>query len=287
MNQVQFAARNILDKLGKAIGNWETSRFYWQTYIMSRFDTVEPEIYVVSYPKCGRTWLRIMLQRCLELQQLSLQCFNDKSLVGIAGGPVIRFEHDQGNWVPAPLRTDQLSFRATKYQKKKVLLMVRDPRDILVSSWHHLKYRERIYQRGLPVFIRDDLVGIRKIIAFTNMWIENSHIPSNFSLLSYEAMHSNPVSSLSKVLEFMEIDVEQQFLHTAVEDSSFDRMQRMELRGSLREPWMKPGARKLKESMKVRRGKVGGYRDELRQEDIEFLNKVIKSELSAELTQYY
>lgn len=283
MNQYVFATRNIFDKLIKVIGSWETLKFYWQTYILSRFDAVEPDFCIVSYPKCGRTWLRVMLQKYLELVGPSLQHFNDKSLLSISGNKIAKFEHDQSNWVPAPLRIEQLSFNTYKYSHKKVVFLVRDPRDVLVSSWYHLRYRERIYKEDLSAFIRDDLVGIHKVVAFMNMWVENSHVPDEFFLLTYEQMHSEPIASFRKSLEFMGINVELEALQTAVEESSFDKMKRMESKGILKEPWMKPGSKNLRNSMKIRKGKVGSFHEELSEEDIRFLNDVIRNKLCSKL----
>ena len=287
MNQFTFALKNVLDKFAKVAGSWETVIFYWQTYILSRFDKVDSDIYVISYPKCGRTWIRVMLQRYLELHGLTQKSFNDKSIVAFSGLPVIKFEHDQGNWVPASLRIDQLNFRATRYQDKKVLFMVRDPRDVLVSSWYHLKYRERIFPRSLADFIQDDLVGVHKVIAFTNMWMENRHLPVAFSLLKYEEMHKKPVDCFQNVLHFMGIAVDPDKAKEAVEWSSFDRMKQIEIMGALKEPWMKPGTKWLGESLKVRRGKVGSYREELSKEEIAYLDAVIQRDLTAELSQYH
>ena len=283
MNRYVFAARNIADKLAKTTSSWETLKFYSQTYILSRFQTVEPDIYIVSYPKCGRTWLRVMLQEYLELVGASLQCFNDKSFLGSSGNLVIKFEHDQGNWVPAPLSTEQLSFNTSKYANKKVVFLVRDPRDVLVSSWYHLRYRERIYRKGLSAFIRDNLVGIHKVVAFMNMWIENSHVPDSFFLTTYEEMHSDPLSIFRGMLEFVGIQIEPEALQRAVEKSSFQKMKRMESKGTLKEPWMRPGSKDLENSMKIRRGKVGGFHEELSEGDIEFLDSVIREELSSKL----
>jgi hypothetical protein len=224
-----------------------------------------------------------MLQEYLELIGVSLQRFNDKSLLGSSGNLVIKFEHDQGNWVPAPLSAGQLSFNTPKYANKKVVFLVRDPRDILVSSWYHLRYRERICRKGLSAFIRDKLVGIHKVVAFMNMWIENSHVPDSFFLTTYEEMHSDPISIFRETLEFIGIQIEPEALQRAVEKSSFEKMKRMESKGTLKEPWMQPGSKDLEHSMKIRKGKVGGFREELSDEDIEFLDRVIQKELSSKL----
>lgn len=287
MNRSVFAIRNILDKLRKAAGNREILMFYWEHYFLSRFETVDAEAYIVSYPKCGRTWLRVMLHKYLEITGIPQQYFYDQSCIGITGHPIIKFEHDQGNWVPAPLRIEQLKFKTDKYRHKKILFLVRDPRDVLVSSWYHLKYRERIYQGDLSAFIRDDLVGIRKVIAFMNMWLEHQHIPASFLLLTYEQLHSDPASTFARMLRLIGFEMDDNALQRAVEKSSFSQMKKMEMEGTLREPWMKPGKRDLHTSMKVRRGQVGGFRQELSPQDIAFLDEIICQTLSPELEVYH
>ena len=283
MNQYLFALRNIFDKFIQVINSPETFKFYWQTYILSGFNTLEPDVYFVSYPKCGRTWLRFMLQQYLELCGSNTQQFKDKFYLGLPGGQIIKFEHDQGSWVLAPLRIDRLSFNVSKYIERKVIFMARDPRDVLVSSWYHLKFRERTYRGSLSEFIRDDLVGIHKVVSFMNMWLENSHIPDDFFLITYEQLHSDPLTSFHRLLDFIGIAVSYSALQTAVEEGSFEKMKRMELKGTLKEPWMKPGSKDLRNSMKIRRGKVGSFYEELSEEDIEFLNGVIQNKLSSKL----
>jgi hypothetical protein len=281
MNQAVFAARNITDKLQKVMGSWETARFYWQTYILSRLEGIKPDIYVVSYPKCGRTWLRIMLQKYLESRGRSILHYHDRSLLGIVDGPIVKFEHDKGNWVPAPLKEKDMTFNRPKYSGKKVVFLVRDLRDVLVSSWYHLKYRENIFKGDLSAFVRDPLVGVEKVVAFHNMWMENRSIPEGFLLMTYEELHSNPHESFRKMLSFMGFEVDDKLVDTAVEESSFDRMKEMEMKGSMREPWMKPGTKNLGKSLKVRKGKVGGYREELGPEDVAYVDSVIEGRLSS------
>lgn len=287
MNQTAFAVANILDKVRKVARNREVLKSYWQTYVLSRLVTVDPEVYVISYPKCGRTWLRVMLQEYLRLQGYRLENFHDKFLVGTQEKQLVKFEHGQSNWVPAPLRVDQLSFNASRYAQERILFLVRDPRDVLVSSWYHLNFRERIYKQDLSAFIRDDLVGIRKVVAFMNLWVDNSRLPKEFLLLSYEDMHTDPISSLRQVVEFIGIEVGAQNLRAAVGRSSFDRMKRMEKSGGLEEPWLSPGTKGQDKSMKVRRGKVGSFRDDLSESDVAFLDELIRQELSVRLRRYY
>lgn len=108
-------------------------RHYWHTYILCHVNHVIPDAYIVSYPKCGRTWLRVLFQNYFEEIGINLLPSKDRFLFEISDGRSIKFDHDQGNWVPAPLRIDQLSFDEEKYKNKLVVYLTRDPRDI--NQW--------------------------------------------------------------------------------------------------------------------------------------------------------
>lgn len=283
MNQLEFALRNISDKLLKILRSPRFAEFYVQHYILGNLERMDPGIYIISYPKSGRTWLMSLLRNYFELYGLDSNLFNDKSCFKLPNKKVVKFDHGRGGWVPAPVKIQRLCFNTEKYVGKKITFLARDPRDILVSSWHHLRFREKIYQGSLSEFIRDDLVGIRKVIAFMNIWLENSHVPDGFHLLTYEQLHSDPIFSFRRLLDFMGVPVISGVLESAVKESSFEKMKRMEMNSSLQEPWMNPGSKDTNHSMKIRKGKVGGFSEELSAEDIEFLNDVIQSELSSKL----
>jgi hypothetical protein len=282
VNRLSFAARNILDKLTKCLSGRGTFVFYLETYVLSRLNYIEPDIYVVSYPKCGRTWLRVLLRQYLDLANTPVRHYKDRQLIRIGDALTVKFEHDQGSWIPAPPRLDRLVFNSAKYRNKRVLFLARDPRDALVSSWYHLTHRERIITAPLSEFIREDLVGIRKITAFMNMWLENKHIPEDFLLLTYEDMHADPVTTFHKALAFMGLEVDQVHLEQAVDESRFEKMQRMEKQGVLKEPWMKPGGYS-DAALKVRKGQVGSYRDELSDRDIVYIDQYLSQHLNREL----
>jgi hypothetical protein len=286
MNRFLFGIKNISDKCSKVIGNPALLGFYFDTYILSRLDSTEPDAYVVSYPKSGRTWLRILLQKYLDIKGCEKKTFRDKSLIQLPDNHVLKFEHDKANWVPAPHSSKKISFDQAKYRGKKIVFLVRDPRDVLVSSWYHLKFRENIYAEGLSEFIRDDLVGIHKLVIFMNMWVESSHLPEDFLLMMYEDMHRDPVQSFSRLLHFLHIEADHYRMEMAIQESAFEKMKKMEQQGSLKEPWMKPGAKNSEKSMKIRKGKVGGYREDLSVGDIQYLNEYIRQNLSSKFTSY-
>ena len=98
------------------------------------------DCYVISYPKCGRTWLRVMIAKALALHyKISLETVFDPSDVIKAGcrkAPRIGFRHDGADLIPDPSKKS-FKRKYQKYKNKKVIFLVRDPRDVLVSYYFH------------------------------------------------------------------------------------------------------------------------------------------------------
>lgn len=286
MKHRDFAIRNVRDKLLKCLRQPEFVPFYLNTYLVKPLQGREPDICFVSYPKCGRTWVMYLLDRFYSEKGAS-SYERDSNWFMLPGGRTLKFEHEQGNWVPAPPRLEDLQFDAERYRDKKVIFLVRDPRDVLISSWYHLTYREPIYSGSKSQFIREDLVGVRKVVAFMNLWLENKHIPRDFMMLRYEELKEAPGEKLREMLEFVgEGEVSDASVERAVELSSFEKMKQAEKSRSSGSPWLNPGKRPTDKALKVRKGKVGGFRDELSEPDIRYLDEEIELALSDELAVY-
>ncbi len=116
-----------------------------------------------------------------------------------------------------------------------------------------------------------------------NMWIEHSHIPHKFLLVSYEQVHRDPYAIFEEILNFCDIPVTPSFIEKAVVESSFEKMKQVEVQQKKQEPWLRPGSENFGKSMKTRKGKVGGYEEELSTEDIQFLNEIINTNLTSQL----
>ena len=199
---------------------------------------------------------------------------------GIEDIPTIAFVHDGSCYEEKNFKARRLPKSKNFYRDKRVILLVRDPRDTLVSYYLHCSRRRRVYQGEISSFIRDESFGIEKVISFINIWIENRHVPEDFCLIRYEDIHRNAHSQLVLLLDFMGIPVDSRIVKTAVEFASFQNMREMEEKCLINSSRLKPGNPHDPESYKVRRGIVGGYKDYLSQEDIEFLTTAIKTKLS-------
>ena len=283
MNNLLFGIKNIYDKLLKIKKNPDFAKFYLNRYVLSMFEKAEPDIYVVSYPKCGSTWVKAALRRYLELTGHQIDSNKNPNIINLPKGKTLKFTHDMGHWVPAPVRTDLLKFNTSKYRGKKICFLVRDPRDILVSSWYHLKYREKIFTGELTKFIRDHNSGIYKIAAFMNMWLQHIDLAREYYILTYESLRINPDSKFNELFNFIGLKIDTNIFNLAIKETSFEKMKKIEKKGVSSEPWRNVGDRKTEKSMKTRKGKIGSYKEELCSNDIEFLNNIIISTLSKKL----
>lgn len=232
----------------------------------------------VSFPKSGRTWVRVLVGRVLTRKYD--QSFTIE-LEQLAGGeiPYIYMTHDDATNPTRPLAT-----KKRKYRNKKVIFLVRDPRDVVISYFFHLTRRSRFpVQLDISSFIRDPGYGINRVIDLMNIWNENRRIPKDFLLIKYEDLHRDPVGELRKIVGFAGInDVNDELLKEAVEFGSFDNMRQMELSNSLQNGRLKPRNPNDQESYKVRKGQVGGYRQYLSEEDVKYVDTQVKDNLSRE-----
>ncbi len=249
----------------------------------------EADIYVVSFPKAGRTWLRVLLgkyfcQKYGVSDNLMLEIYQ---LTKKAGLPTMLFTHDKSSLMEA-IPYSHLSFNRKKYQGKKVVFLVRDIRDVLVSNYFQATQRNKIYQGTISQFIRDEKWGAKKVIAFYNLWHRNKNIPLDFLVVRYEDIHQDPFSQLKKILTFCGIrGIDKGIIKKSVLFASFDKMRKKEKEGSFNESILKPGKANSEESFKTRKGKVGGYKDYLSDSDIVYIQKKIKEEAIDDCNWYF
>lgn len=229
---------------------------------------------VVSYGKSGRTWLRLMLSRFYQRRHgIPEEAFfeYDNLHRQAAGIPILFFTH--GNYLRD--YTGHFDDLSEDFQDRRVLLLVRDPRDIAVSQyfqWAHRMSAHKKWLNGYPTegtdltiwqFVAEHEAGLDRAIAFLDAWTRAAEKLESIEIVRYEDLRAEPVAALERVLRFLGADPEPEELEEAVEYARFDNMRRLE-EGSLVAAAgrrLEPSERGRSESYKVRRAKVGGWRD--------------------------
>ena len=247
---------------------------------------------VVSFGKSGRTWLRVMLSRFYQLRhglaERHLLGFDNLHLRNRAI-PRIFFTHDN-------YTKDYTGHADSKadYYDKKVVLLVRHPADVAVSQYQQWRHRMRPNKKtlnaypehdetvSLAEFVIERPAGLRKVIDFMNGWArEMQHLPE-LLVIRYEDLRARPEQTFNQILAFIGTPGTEAEIREAVEFASFENMQRLEQRGAfwLSGDRMLPRDRGNPQSFKVRRGKVGGYRDDFSAAQIAEIEARIRDHLS-------
>jgi hypothetical protein len=111
----------------------------------------------------------------------------------------------------------------------------------------------------LPEFVADPRCGVPKVVRFLNAWAAALPALPDALLLRYEDLRADPRHRLGGLLDFLGTPATPDQLEEAVTFASLDAMRRLEDRGERLIRRGRAGA----DGYKARRGKVGGYRDEL------------------------
>ena len=220
---------------------------------------------IVSFPKSGRTWLRLLLGKtlCDHYGLPASKMLDTPALSDAAGLLPTVFSHDGASNTEARhlrrLRRDK-----SEYGAKRVVFLRRDPRDVVVSCFFQANRRRDLFRGDLSAFLRDPHYGIDKILRYYDLWYAARDVPEAFRLISYESLHNEPVASLRIALGAMGGQgIPDAVLEDAVAFGNFENMRRMEREGSFESRRMRPGDAEDPESFKVRRGEIGGYREYL------------------------
>lgn len=228
------------------------------------------QYFLISFPKTGRTWLMHMLRQMKDLSNHPLKnkkhfIFNehDNSEIIIENG-------DRNN----PLDIFRFTGRI-RYRRAKVIFLVRDPRDVVVSHFYQVTKRSKkpFVFNSISEFVRHDTFGFNRIIKYYNLWYNNRNQPSQFLLIKYEKLFENGVEELQKINDYLNLCISVTDIEKLYENSSANMMRKKELANQL-EGFKCFG--KEKNQLKVRNAKIGGYLNELSEEDIVYCNLKMK-----------
>ncbi len=244
------------------------------------------DIVVVSFGKSGRTWLRVMVSHLFRV----MYGLPDNAILGFdnfhnlnRAVPKVFFTHD--NYIKD--FTGDFDSKQPFYDKK-VVLLARDPRDVAVSQFFQWRFRIKPSKvainnyppRGSDISLFDFVTGdnggsMKAVCDYLNLWATEAGKVESFFLLRYEELRSNPHEKLREMLDFMQVDASDEHVNAAVEYSSYENMKKMESKQQFRLAGgrMMPRDKDNPNSYKVRRAKVGGYRDYFSDEEVQAIDR--------------
>jgi hypothetical protein len=206
------------------------------------------DVFICGYPKSGNTWFQHMVAAVVYGTDPEL--VPDTLLNDLV--PDVHFKTYYRRF------TDPCFFKSHHLPRpvyRRIVYLVRDGRDAMVSYFHHLSATE-----GAVDFLATvrDARGL-----FPGKW--HDHVErymanpygAEMIVIRYEDLKKDALSQLRLFCEFARIERDEATLARAIEKTSFEAMRRKEARHG----WETPGWPKDKPF--IRRGKVGSYRDEM------------------------
>jgi hypothetical protein len=202
--------------------------------IAGRGATVFPDdIFLVSYPRSGNTWTRFLLSNLIYPDEPTT-FLNIESRI-----PEIYFNFDRAmRRLPRPRILK--SHECFQPHYPRVIYVVRDPRDVAVSYYHHNVKARNIpedypMESFVPRFMAsefDRLFGSWHDNVLS--WISLRGDDPHFLMLRYEDMKEDPARELSRMIAFLEycsfrkIVFSREAIEKAIELSSPERMRALE-----------------------------------------------------------
>lgn len=264
----------------------------WRNY----HKITEADALIISYPKCGRTWLRLQLSKAL-IENFGLDV-TDTATLEIErfpefdrGIPRIEFSHDDN---PHWKLTQDVVTDKSAYRGKRVILLLRDPRDVIVS--YYFQYTKRgdkklandiSFAGSVDEFAFHKIGGLANIVRFYNAWCAAAETMSGVMLIRYEDMHSRPLDTLRAITSHIGLsNIDDAHLQTAVEYCEFEKMRRYEETNKFNNRRLYNDQPSDPEAFKTRKGVIGGYREYLSDESIRSINAYLTNNLSDQLSFY-
>lgn len=200
-----------------------------ETGVGITLDIFADDVFLIAYPKSGNTWTRFLLGNLLHPDK-EVTFLNIPELIPhIDVKPRTFFEK--------MVRPRVINCHEPFDPRfKRVVYVVRDPRDVAVSLYHYQRKRARIddnypMENFVPRFMAGSFAEPLRLGSWgdnVTSWLALRENSAGFLLCRYEDLRANTGKELSRIASFLDVDASPELLAAAVERSSVKRMQSLE-----------------------------------------------------------
>ena len=257
---------------------------------------------IIGHPKSGNTWLRTMLSRLFQQRAGAASDYTVKSdelARHFNGAPHLLATN--GHYSYEGVIGEALDEDApdSPLKHKPVVFLPRHPCDIATSwyiqftkrqSWPKLELINASIENPIDSstisrweFVRHSDIGLPMLIDFLNTWERRVSKLERGIVVRYEDLRADSVAELRRVFEVMGEPVSDAELEDTARWTSFENMSKLEDQGHFRRGGVQLIDKDDPETRKVRRAKVGGYREDFTPEQVAELDALVAERLSPAL----
>ena len=190
-------------------------------------DVFGDDTFLDSYPKSGNTWIRFLIAN-LKYPEKHPDFTNINDLVPDYEAHTKRSLNRMAR--PRILKSHQ--YFDPRY--RKVLYIVRDPRDVVLAEYH-FGIKQRLHGEDYPLdryvsrFIKGE-TGHAYGSWFEHVasWLYTRGNDPDFLLVRYESLHTQPMIEMARIAKFLGASTDPEKLAFAIEQSTGARMQELE-----------------------------------------------------------
>ncbi len=240
-----------MKNLGRFITGFVDRQIALQTDLIPITQFLDMDIFIAGYPKSGNTWLQNLITGIYFGVDPDLA--PDTLIQELV--PDIHFKkYYRRLKTPMFFKTHYLP----RPEYKRVIYLVRDGRDVMVSYYHHqMAIRNGEVDFMAMVCDGEDLFP-GKWHEHVQAWNANPYGAEKI-VIKYEDLKEDALTQLTRFCDFAHIERDQTFLQRVIDQTEFTKMQAKEKEGrisSANKIW--PPDRHF-----FRRGVVESYRDEM------------------------
>jgi hypothetical protein len=203
------------------------ARYFTSRDTPGRSLKVHPDdTFLVSYPRSGNTWIRFLVANFVHPDAGVTLLSADRLIPNVDGQSKRYFKQ-----MPRPrIIKSHYPFHQSY---KRVIYVVRDPRDVAVSQYYYQIKRGALHEgSSIEQFVSNFVAG--EVCPYGSWaenvasWLAARRTNPNFVLVRYEDLLRHTSDELARMANLLEIEPSPDRLALAVERSSADRMRQLE-----------------------------------------------------------
>ena len=143
------------------------------------------------------------------------------------------------------------------------------------------KYPEHEANISVYDFVKDENQGLSHIIEFMNNWARELPKIEQLLVVRYEDLRSSPEREMGRIVEFLGMEANEEYLKDTAEFASVENLRKKEQENYFWRSGSRVQAKDVNDpnTFKVRKAKVGGYRDYFDDDQVAELDAMVDSRL--------